>query len=627
MLTFSNRWRAVYCLALVLDILLLGGCRSNEPPPSSPPNILLILTDDLGNNDIPSWGDGLAPTPTIDQLSQQSVRFRNHYTDSTCSPSRASLLTGKRAIEVGFQPNGLGLSSDLPTLPKSLKALGYHTIHLGKWHVGEALEYPEIQPGNQGFDYWWGALNHFVLRGPGPNGEIVQGPSTHIDPWLQENGNPPRQYKGYLDDLLVDKAISLIRKSDNQPWFINLWLHSPHVPWQPSPAFKAQFPDTPEGNYLAVLKQLDHNVARLLTALNDKELAANTIVVFASDNGSPLPGRNFPLLGVKSTYLQGGVRSPLLLRWPGHFAAGDIRDVSDITDLYPTLLALAGGQIPSGLSGRDLSPALRGEPLQARHALYWASDVGPLGMSFGGALLDEGRGYYRELSGKVSTYAIAPPIGVLRPELTPEPLQPQQVNIDIAAWEREARHIPVTWTASATGGSGQMTGRDFQRAPVFGGYSLGLGLSKPTTGNEEQTLVYQEGIWSLGLDTSQRLRLRFGDVEILSNPVTLQSECNTLVASFDVQQAYSHPFKSEARSRVLLYLNGQTVLDSTKLLLRPTSAVSLPNPTYIGVKPDGSTAYHGRIAPPLLINKMLLPEQDGYRLKDMSNELCGKQLP
>lgn len=284
-------YKVASCLGL-LAILLCASCSGNDASQTARPNILLILTDDLGNNDVASWGDGIAPTPALDQLSRDSVRFRRHYTDSTCSPSRASLLTGQSATKLGFQPNGLGLSTDLPNLPRSLKQLGYRTIHLGKWHVGEALEYPQIQPGSLGFDYWLGFLNHFVLRGPGPDGQILQRKPSHIDPWLQENGQPPVQHKGYLDDLLTDKAIELIDANGEQPWFINLWLYSPHAPYQPSPEFQTQFPNTPEGRYLAVLKQLDHNVQRLLAELKARGLDDNTLVVFASDNGGTNQARD-----------------------------------------------------------------------------------------------------------------------------------------------------------------------------------------------------------------------------------------------------------------------------------------------------------------------------------------------
>lgn len=607
-----------------LALLSLSGCEKS-PDPIQRPNILLILVDDLGNNDIASWGDDQAPTPSLNKLSQESIRFRRHYTDSTCSPSRASLLTGQHSVNVGFQANGLGLSSDQPTLPKSLKSLGYYTAHLGKWHVGEALEYPEIQPGNQGFDYWMGFLNHYVLRGPGPDGQILQQVPTHINPWLQENGHPPVQHPGYLDDLLTDKAVELISKTDKQPWYINLWLFSPHTPYQPAPEFKAQFPDTPDGRYLAVLKQLDHNVARLMSTLREKGLEENTIVVFASDNGGNNKARNnnFPLLGKKATYLEGGVRSPLVIRWPSRYKSNDVLNVTHITDLFPTLVKLAGGQVPAGLMGRNLEPLLRGESLPNRSSLYWAADIGNTEITYAGVNFLENRAFYQDTNGILGTYLVTSAIDTLRPtEKPPQTFTAQQASTEITEWERQARRVHLVMHPASADKPAFLSGMDFQRAPVFGGYSLGMSLSRPNSGKGEQTLVEQKGIWKISLEADHRLKLQHQDTELYSSPIKLTDRCNTLVASFYIQQTKTYPYEYKANSHVELYLNGASVLDSRQILSRPKTAQPLTNPTFIGANGDGTNTYRGKIGKPVLINKKLIPRQDGYNLADMLSELC-----
>lgn len=612
----------------VLGILLCTGCSGNDPQQVQPPNILLILTDDLGNNDIASWGDETAPTPSLDELSRQSVRFRRHYTDSTCSPSRAALLTGQHPVSIGFQADGLGLSSDLETLPESLKKLGYRTAHVGKWHVGEALEYPEIQPSNHGFDYWFGMLNHFVLRGPGPGGEILRRQPTHIDPWLQENGAAPLQHKGYLDDLLTDKAIELMGGSETpQPWFINLWLYSPHTPYQPSPEFSKQFPDTPEGKFLAVLKQLDHNVSRLLRALDEKGMADNTIVVFASDNGGPNIARdnNFPLLGKKATYLEGGVRNPLWLRWSGHYQDAEITNLTHITDLYPTLLALVGGQVPQGIMGRSLLPLLKHEQLPEPRSYYWMADGGKLGVSYAAHLFQEGELFYREPFGQLLSAAVTPAIAGEAQQSRPQvSVDKQQANAAIKAWERELRAVPFEWSPASLGRPAMLTGRDFQRAPVFGGYSIGFSLAEPSLSGEVQTLLEQPGIWSLELLPDRRLRVLHGDVEQFSVPLSAAaSSCNSLVVSMYVKPPSTFPFPGPAQARLLLYWNGAVLLDSARLLQRPGSAQALANPTYIGSRADGSLPYLGDpLARPVVVNKLLLPDQEGYALPDLLEQLC-----
>lgn len=611
----------------LLAILLTSGCSGNDPDQQPRPNILLILTDDLGNNDIASWGDGTAPTPTLDELSRQSVRFRRHFTDSTCSPSRAALLTVQHPVSVGFQTNGLGLSSDLETLPKSLQALGYRTAHIGKWHVGEALEYPEIHPGAQGFDYWLGMLNHFVLRGPGAEGQILRQAPTYLDPWLQENGSQPQQFKGYLDDILTEKAIDMMSEGE-QPWFINLWLFAPHTPYQPSPRFADQFPDTAEGQFQSILKHIDYNVERLLESLEQKGLTENTIVIFASDNGGPNIARdnNFPLQGKKTNYLDGGVRSPLLLHWPNNYEDREISAPSHITDIFPTLIALAGGTPPTGIMGRDLRPLMSGQTQNAPSAFYWAADGGFGNMTYGSQLLDHSSFFYRDLFGAYSTGAAKGAIATPSTETSTEPPLPNAADADalITAFERQVRTPPFAWQPGTVGHAGQLSGRDFQRAPVMGGYSLGFSLQSPTAHPVQQTLLEQQGVWRVDWLPDQRLRVLIGSEEQFSKPLnSLNRTCNKLVVSTQIEPARTHPFPGPASSRLLLYWNGQVVLDSPTVLTRPRSAAPLKNPTWIGNSADGQSPLLGqRLAKPVIINKFLLPQQEGYDLSALQAELC-----
>lgn len=623
----SASLRTILCGLALLVILLTSGCSGNDPDQQPRPNILLIFTDDLGNNDIASWGDGTAPTPTLDELSRQSVRFRRHFTDSTCSPSRAALLTGQHPVRVGFQADGLGLSQDLETLPKSLQALGYRTSHVGKWHVGEALEYPEIQPGYHGFDYWFGMLNHFVLRGPGPDGGILRQQPTHVDPWLQDNGTPPRQYQGYLDDLLTDKALELMVDSE-QPWFINLWLFSPHTPYQPSPRFADQFPDTAEGQFQSILKHIDFNVERLVASLERKGLAKNTIVIFASDNGGPNIARdnNYPLLGKKATYLEGGVRSPLWLRWPGHYENAEITAPTHITDLYPTLLALAGGESPGDLMGRNLRPLMDGESMAEPAAFHWMADGGALGMSYAAHLLDQSRLFYRDGLGGFQTGPVTPAIGATSENDVEQTRTPnrEQASRLIKTVERDLRSPPFTWQPDTEGQPARLSGRDLQRAPVFGGFSLGLALGELSTTERLQTLVDQPGVWRLDWLPDRRLRVSVGDIEQFSAPITAISQrCNKLVLSAHVKPASTYPFPGPASSRLLLYWNGEVLLDSDTVLRRPDTAEVLANPTVIGASADGKQPFLGKLlAQPVIVNKLLLAGQEGYDLADMATALC-----
>jgi arylsulfatase A-like enzyme len=613
----------VACCLYLLAILLCAGCSGNDADQPLRPNILLILADDLGNNDIATWGDGKAPTPTMDLLSSQSIRFRQNYTDATCSPSRAALLTGREPVSIGFQSTALGLSPDLQTLPEQLRSLGYRTSHIGKWHVGEALEYASIQPSEHGFDYWFGMLNHFVLQGPDASGQLVRRRPTHWNPWLQENGAPAEQFKGYLDDILTDKAIEKLQSKNGQPWFVNLWLYSPHAPYQPPPEDAARFPNTPEGKYLAALARLDHNLARLLKALEASGQAENTIVVFASDNGGTNKARdnNWPFSGVKTTYLEGGQRSPLMLHWPGHYESRDITSPSNIMDVFPTLISLAGGQPPQDIDGRTLVGTMRGEPREPAEPLFYASTDIIHGMSYGGRFFAEGRLFYRPFVGELMTAAIPPALDYSAPKAS-RSVAKAEASALIRNWERSVRVVPLAWRPAKGRRPGLLTGRNLQRAPVFGEFSMGLVLRGEPFADSVQTLIEQEGVWQVQLLADRRLRILHGAVEQFSTPLEQVESCNTLVISSYVSEEIKWPFTVSAATSLQVYWNGKSVLDSTHLLRRPDREEVLTHPTLIGARADGSEAFMGTIDQPLVINKRLYAGQEGYGLEDLQQRLC-----
>lgn len=616
--------KPAFCCFSLLVILLSAGCSGNDADQVPRPNILLILADDLGNNDLASWGDGSAPTPVLDRLSRQSVRFRQHYSDSTCSPSRAALLTGREPASIGFQPTALGLSPDLETLPEKLRALGYQTAHIGKWHVGEALEYESSQPSLQGFGYWFGMLNHFVLRGPDAHGELLRKQPTHWNPWLQENGSPARQFKGYLDDILTDKAIDLIRRKSEQPWFVNLWLYSPHTPYQPPAEDAARFPDNDAGRYLAVLSRLDQNVARVLKVLRDTGQADNTIVIFTSDNGSPNKARdsNWPFSGYKTTYLEGGQRSPFLLQWPKHYQDADVQSPTTIMDIFPTLVALAGGPKPIGIDGQSLVPLMGGDAFQPRDRLFFAAPNGGSG-SYGGRLFEEGRLFYRPFMGSLMTTAIDPPVGVGKARGDVRDFSSDDAQRLLKDWEWGVRTVPLHWVPPAPGKPGVLSGRSMQRAPVYAGYSIGLSLRDSLFVDRVQTLVDQPGVWSVQLLADRRLRIQHGEITQFSSALDAEAgACGALVVTVQVDEAVSLPFRRPAASILNVYWNGLPVLESTQTLTRPESEQVLLRPTFIGARADGSEAFAGRVDKPIIINKFLYSGQEGLSLPDLQQQLC-----
>ena len=613
---------------LVSLIIILFSTLAYGSTEQQRPNILLILADDLGMNDISSWGDGTAPTPTIDKLSRESIRFRRHYTDSTCSPSRAALLTGRHPLDIGFQPIAPGLSSDLDTLPKSLRKEGYYTAHIGKWHVGELLNYPEILPGHQGFEYWFGFANQFTLQGPGPNGEILQLQPTYNNPWLQENDAAPQQYQGSLDDILTTRAIELISQQHGKPWFINLWLMSPHTPYQPSTEFKAKFDDTPLGNYLAVLNQLDHNVQRLLDSIEKLGIAQNTIVVFTSDNGNltSLRDNNYPLVGHKFEFKEGGVRVPLLIQWSGYFSPADVSDITHITDIYPTLLALVGGQVPAEIMGRDISPALSGESLAAPAAYYWEINFGEYGLVYAGHVFSKDS-IFLSAADSFTFMPMSPALPLVVPQNIPVPTSIDTIKAKelFKNWESKIRPVPLNWAPSSSGDAGVLSGREMQRSPVYGPFTIGVAMGRSTRAGKEQVIFKQDDLWSLHHQADGRFIFHYGNTKIFSEPVKFSNKCNTLIFGVEIYPELDGYMPSKENSHTVLYVNGTNVIDDRTVLRRPSEGKALLNPTYVGSATDGTKAYGGGVGRPIVVSRLLLPQQEGYTLSDMQAELCSPE--
>lgn len=350
------------------------------------PNIVLILADDLGWADLSCYGADLHETPHLDQLARESVRFTNAYAaSSVCTPTRAALMTGKHPARLGMtiwaeaaeappKPGKLippKAEHNLPlaetTLAEHLRGAGYSTALVGKWHLGDALHYPETQ----GFDVniggtLWGAPQTFFYpyRGQG-----LYGGEYRYVPHL-EFGHAGE----YLTDRLTDEALRVIDHAGNRPFFLYLAHHAPHTPIEAPEAevrqFAAKLSDGlhhRNAAYAAMVHNLDHNVGRVLERLQTRGLADNTIVIFTSDNGGYV-GRekkqqvtdNYPLRSGKGALYEGGIRVPLIIRMP-HGPAAECGEPVRTEDLFFTLLAAAGvrpdPQVPA--DGVDLTELLK----------------------------------------------------------------------------------------------------------------------------------------------------------------------------------------------------------------------------------------------------------------------------
>ncbi|MFM8353516.1 MAG: sulfatase-like hydrolase/transferase, partial [Gammaproteobacteria bacterium] len=383
-----------------------------------PPNIVLILADDLGYNDISLHSQRLADTPggmpltpNIDTLASAGVQFTHGYAaHSSCAPSRAALLSGRYGTRFGFEftpiPNAMGRivstlhdrdprnlhpmyrppevadESPLPfqemvmpgseiTLAEVLQARGYHTVHIGKWHLGDT---PAARPRAQGFDESLDMASGKYLPDDDPQSVNAYQPFDPIDQFLWANfrhaarwdGGSRFRPNGYLTDYFTDEAVAAIAANRHRPFFLYLAHWAPHTPLQ---ALKADYDalanitDHRTRVYAAMIRALDRSVGRVMSALAARGLDRNTLVIFTSDNGGAgyigLPDINRPFRGWKLTFFEGGIRVPFLMRWPDAIPAGTrVADPVHHFDIFATAAAAAGAELPGDreIDGVNLLP-------------------------------------------------------------------------------------------------------------------------------------------------------------------------------------------------------------------------------------------------------------------------------
>jgi arylsulfatase A len=343
-------------------MLLACGLSFAAGDDARPPNIVLILADDLGYGDLGCYGSRDIRTPNLDRMSSEGVRLTQFYvTGSLCSPSRAGLLTGREQIRTGVPavlgPDAqTGLGTSEITIAAALKQRGYRTACIGKWHLGSL---PKYLPGRFGFDSYFGLpySNDMGKRTPGNKGVPLMRDSEIIEqPVVLET----------LTQRYTAEALKVIRESKDRPFFLYMPHTFPHVPLAASEQFRGK---SPRGLYGDVVEEIDWSVGEIVRALAELGLDKNTLVLFASDNGPWLAkGKDAGSAGFlrdgKATAYEGGVRIPFLARWPGRLPAGQVINQPAWTaDLFPTLVHLAGGTVPSDrkYDGQDIMDVLTGK--------------------------------------------------------------------------------------------------------------------------------------------------------------------------------------------------------------------------------------------------------------------------
>ncbi|MEO8028849.1 MAG: arylsulfatase, partial [Bryobacteraceae bacterium] len=365
----------------------VGGAAAQAPPPSRPPNVILILADDLGFGDLGCYGQRQIQTPVLDRMAQEGMRFTQAYSGSTvCAPSRCTLMTGMHNGHGRVRdniPHGVFLQPDDVTVAEVLKTAGYQCGVFGKWSLGNPGSWGK--PRQQGFDEWFGYLNQDQAHIYYPE-EIWENDREEL-----LMGNRAGARKQYMPDLCTDRAVEFVEKNRHNPFFLYLPYTLPH--WSDFPPNSVMSQDVPsdapyskeawpevERKYAAMVTRLDGYVGRLLDTVKKQGLDSNTLVIFTSDNGPSAEALHRPAFfksggpyrGVKRELYEGGIRVPMIARWPGRVAAGKTSDhACAFWDVLPTLGELAGLPPPKGIDGLSFAPELMGRS-QAKHDfLYW----------------------------------------------------------------------------------------------------------------------------------------------------------------------------------------------------------------------------------------------------------------
>ena len=409
------------------------------------PNILFIVGDDMGYADVGLHGCQDIPTPNLDGLAAVGIRFTNGYVSGPyCSPTRAGLMTGRYQQRFGheFNPNGIhGLPLTETTIADRLRAAGYVTGLVGKWHLGAQ---PAMHPQKRGFDEFFGFLG---------------GAHSYFDTAGILRGTEQVQELDYTTDAFGREAVAFIERHKAQPWFLYLAFNAVHTPLHATDERLAKFPEIADKQrraYAAMLLALDENIGRVRKTLAETGLEQTTFVVFISDNGGPtMPGttvngaRNDPLRGSKRTTLEGGIRVPFLVAWPGRLKPGVYDQPVIQLDASTTALAVGGVQ-PDNLDGTNLLPYLSGEKSGPPHdALYWrmgqqlAIRVGDYKLVRYDSNADTRTGRGRQPVTAAKLYNLADDIGETKDLAAALPDKRQELQTKWEAWN--ATLVPPLW--------------------------------------------------------------------------------------------------------------------------------------------------------------------------------------
>jgi uncharacterized sulfatase len=401
---------SVFNPALIVVVLTLLSFGSSVSQAERPPNIIYIMTDDLGYGDLGCYGQKTVQTPHLDQMAAEGMRFTDHYSGHTvCRPSRLVLWLGQHVGVTGLIGNRPRILTGMETtVARSLKAAGYATGGVGKWALGNVNSPSDINntghPNNNGFDYWYGYLNQGNAHNYYPpflweNKAQVRLAGNVLSKAPGARGRVAEKKVTYSHDKMTEAALNFVRKNKANPFLLHIHWTIPHANNEAGRVNKdgMEVPDygayakqdwpNPEKGFAAMISRMDGDVGKLFALLKELELDDQTLVLFTSDNGPHQEGNhkheyfdsNGPLKGFKRSMHDGGIRVPLIARWPGKIAAGTTSaHPSAFWDFLPTACEIAGVAPPQGISGFSYLPTLQSKPQQQKkhEYLYWASSEG-----------------------------------------------------------------------------------------------------------------------------------------------------------------------------------------------------------------------------------------------------------
>jgi arylsulfatase A-like enzyme len=514
--------RAVLAVACGLVAL---SCWQTSVAADAPPNIVLILLDDADVRDFALYEpERPLALPAIEALAARGVVFDQFYASSpVCSPTRASILTGQYPARYGLnavvqRESPRGLPERAPMLAAYLRDRGYATAHIGKWHLGTQRE--AFLPRAKGFD-------HAVTSGDW-NG--YYGTTLFVDGVAEEAA--PDQH---LTARLTDHALRIIQQHQSDPFFLNLWYFTPHVPLQPPDEWREKHPNSTTGHYAALMGHLDQQIGRIVAELEALGLADRTAILLASDNGGTRRARGNPALalrGHKKDVHEGGIRSPLVVHWPGRSEPGSRnRSVAVTMDLFPTLVDLLGDDPAAyDFDGASFAATLSGEPRARSRMLFWqvegsSSEVVSARDAPGYLSLFAVRDGDRKLvmDGRtLSLFDLASDPGEQHDIAAEHPNHVSHMLAAYDAWRLRTTRIPMALAALSgpvehrdeefrfDGPARVVFEQDVLHEVADGDLSCHFRLRPEETGRE-QRIVGKRGAWTLVLSATDQLELRLGD--------------------------------------------------------------------------------------------------------------------